>query len=139
MSIFGKKEENVPLNYDKLGENLYINHKDKKLIIQNKTFDFSQVLSAKLVENGINNMVGSEIGNSNTIFGTSQYLVNQVNVEIKVKDISTPFFSVPFLKLGIWLGFDRKSKKYKEAYQRAQYCLSILEIIINDNKQAIEA
>ena len=60
------------------------------------------------------------------IVGHSKVLINQLDIEIKVNDINNPFFNIPFLNLGIHLGFYKTSKKYKAAYQQAQYCLSII-------------
>lgn len=134
MGIFKKNKTNDVLpNYNKLADNLYINHNEKKISINNKIFEFSDILDAKLIENGFENMLGSTLGKSNYMVGHSKTLINQLDIEIKLDDINNPFFSIKFLKLGIHTGFDRTSKKYKEAYQQAQYCLSILEAIIKNN------
>lgn len=82
-------------------------------------------------------MLGSKIGSTNVGVGIRKQRINQLDIEIKIDDIENPFFNIPFLNLGIKLGFEKNSKKYKEAYQQAQHCLNTLELIIKDNKQTL--
>lgn len=138
MGLLKKRVKDITLpNYKKLAENLYINQTEKKIIINNNNFNFSDILDVKLVENGFESIVGNKIGNSNLVVGHNRVRINQLDIEIKVNDTNNPFFNIPFLNLGVHLGFYRTSKKYKEAYQQAQYCLSILEIIIKNNRQRV--
>lgn len=135
MNLFKRNIKNdiIP-NYEKLAENLYINYTEKKIIINNYKLNFSNILDVKLVENGFEKIMGSNV-NSNFMIGHSKVLINQLDIEIKTNDMNNPFFNIPFLKLGIHLGFHKTSKKYKEAYHQAQHCLSTLEIIVNNNRQ----
>lgn len=136
MGLFKIKEKgNIFPNYEKLADNLYINHDEKKLIINNNKFNFTDILEAKLIENGFESIVGTGIGNNNLIVGQNRVRINQLDVEIKTNSIENPFFSIPFLKLGIHLGFFKTSKQYKQAYIKAQNCVSILQLIIEDNKK----
>ncbi len=138
MGIFKKSNtKDILINYNKLSDNLYINNNEKKIIINNNCLNFEEIIDVKLIENSLNKIsgLGTGIGNNNIIFGQNKEMINQINIEIKTNNLNYPFFSIPFLKLGIHLGYDKTSKKYKEAYQKAQYCLSILEIIIKNNTQ----
>lgn len=65
--------------------------------------------------------------------GVNKKIVNRLNVEMRTTNISNPFISIPFLKLGIRTGIEKNSKKYAEAYEQAQHCLSILQLIIKEN------
>lgn len=131
-------KENMLHNYNKLADNLYINNTEKKIKIDNHIFNFSDILDVKLVENGYESMLGAGIRNSNLIVGHKKERINQLDIEIKVNSIDNPFFSIPFLKLGIHLGFYKTTKKYKDAYKQAQHCLSILEMIVENNRKIIE-
>lgn len=65
--------------------------------------------------------------------GVNKKIANRLNVEIKTTNISNPFISISFLKLGIRTGIEKNSKKYAEVYEQAQHCLSILQLIIKEN------
>lgn len=136
MGIFIKNNKNdIGENYNKLTDNLYINYDEKKVIIENNVFNFSDILGVKLVENGTENIIGTKLPSAYSYVGvgTNTKLINKLNVEIKTNDIRRPFFSVPFLKTII--GVDKNSRKYKKAYEQAQKSVSILEIIIKNNEQ----
>lgn len=136
MGIFKKdKKSDVPVNYNKLADNFFINYDEKKIIVDNNTFDFANILDVKLVEDGMEKMIGTRVSNGNFGVGVTKVLINKLNIEIKTNDITRPFFSIPFLNLGIRTGFEKSSKKYQEAYQQAQKCMSILEMIVNNNIQ----
>lgn len=135
MKVEKKENNNIFPNYNKISNNIYINEHEQKIIINNNIFNFSNILEAKLIENEFQNILGSnlKVGNSNLLVGSNKQLVNKLDIEIKTNDMNNPFFSISFLNLGIHTGFYRTSKKYEEAYQQAQHCLSILEIIIKNN------
>lgn len=136
MGIFrNNKKNDVPINYNKLADGFFINHTEKKIIVDNNIIDFSKILDVKLVEDGIENTIGSKVQNTNLLVGTNTKLITKLDIEIRINDINNPFISVPFLKKGIHIGVEKKSKKYKESYLQAQKCLSILEIIIRENEQ----
>lgn len=135
MGFFKRKSDNISMEgYTKLADNLYINQQESKIIINKKYYNFSDILSARIVEDGIDRIMGSQIGKTNLGVGINKHFVNKLDLEIKLNDLANPFISIPFLNLGIKLGFDKNSKKYKEAYEQAQKCLAVLELIINKQK-----
>lgn len=62
-------------------------------------------------------------------------MIAQVNLEMELDHFDNPFISISFLNVGIMIGVDTKSEKYKKAHREAQTCLSILNKIIRDNEK----
>ncbi len=57
-----------------------------------------------------------------------------MDLEIELDHFDNPFIGISFLNVGIMIGIDVKSEKYKKAHREAQTCLSILNKIIRENK-----
>lgn len=117
-------------------ENFAINEKRKKVKINERLFDFSEITGVRIIEDGINTGVASKLNsNTNLILGTSKQLITKLDLEIELDHFDNPFINISFLKLGIRMGADKKSKKYQNAYKEVQTCLSILNKIIRDNEK----
>ncbi len=138
-------EEKIDRGYEKITDTFWINQEEKTLLINNKSFKFSQILKAELVEESMDKNTISGMGNSHGNFGSiygvslSGRLIHKLDIEIKTTDMSNAFISISFLRLGIRIGFNPNSKKYKEAYVKAQKCLSILQLIIKENNNLNKA
>ena len=128
-------------NYNKITDNFILNETENKIIINGKIYEFSEIISAELKEDEVGSNVISGIGNShnsyNTLYGIgiNKKMISRLTLEIKTNNINNPFISISFLKTKIRIGYDKNSKKYNEAYQKAQHCLSVLELIIKDNNK----
>lgn len=143
-SISKSNEEETKEKYEKITDTFWINQQEKTILVNSKIIKFSQIISAELVEESMEKNTISRMGNHHNSFngvygvGLKSELINKIDVEIKTNDMSNPFISIPFLKLGIRIGFYKNSKKYKQAYIKAQNCVSILQLIIEDNKKEKE-
>ncbi len=128
-------QENREDGFIQITENFAVNEEKQKIKINEQLLDFSEIIGAKIVEDGVDKGVASRLNNnSNLILGTSKQLITKIDLEIELDNFEKPFISISFLKLGIRLGADKKSKKYQNAYKEAQHCLGILNKIIRDNK-----
>ncbi len=133
------KEEAILKKYEKVTDTFWINQEEKIVLINNISLKFSEILSAELVEESIEKNTISGIGKTYNTFGSmygvglNSELINKLDVEIKTTNMSNAFINIPFLKVGIKIGLDKNSKKYKEAYVKAQKCVSILQLIIKEN------
>lgn len=132
-------EKALANEYEKISDNFSINQNKRILLINNKEYSFSEIVNARLVEDWIEQTTISGVRNSYIAYrmilrtGTTEKLVTQMDIEIKTNQLNEPVINAKFLKLGIKIGYRKKSKKYKKAYAQAQKCLSILEIIIREN------
>lgn len=143
MGFLNKKKKNQNLleqGFYKICENVFINEQTKKICLNSNIFNFSDIKYAKLVEDGYTkNMMAGNIGRNNSISmiaGMNTEMINAVNLEIGLNSFQNPLVVVKFLDLGIKLGFDKKSNKYKTAHMNASRCLNILNLIINKNNNS---
>lgn len=136
-----KKEQNLEQDgYQKFYDNLFINREKKKLIINNYKYEFSEMISAKLVIDEVTKGIITGMGKNYNSFGTmigvktDEKIVKRIDIEIKTTNMNTPFMILPFLKLGGRTGIVKSNEKYRQAYLQAQECLSRFELIIQQNK-----
>lgn len=133
--MFFNKEIKPQDGYTMVTELFGINLEEKRILLIDKKYNFSDIISAKIIENSVNRNITSNLNRNNKLYITSNIeLINKLDLEITAKDIAQPIICIPFLKTVIRLGVNKNSKEYIKAYKKAQKCLAMLENIINDNK-----
>lgn len=132
-----KEKEEALLKYNRIAENVLIDKENKVLIINNISYDFSDLLSARLLEDGTERKVFMGLGDVNRrlnlglAVGNNIKIIKRINIEVKTKNLNNPFINIEILnKRG---GIKTTSKKYREKYNEAQRCVSSLELIISEN------
>lgn len=129
--------------YKKIYNNLYINNKDKTLIINDNKYGFSQIIDCELIEN--DNTINSTLGNTkgkiknngkiksktNTIAVSSNYC-NELYINITIDDFNNPNIKLDIRGNGM---LSTTSNKYKAVIKKANEVLSMFKLIISKNNE----
>ena len=127
--------------YKKIYNNLYINDKEKVLIINNKKYGFSQIIDCELVQN--NNTINATLGNTkgrvknngkikartNTLSTETNYC-NELYLNITVDSLEDPNIKLNVIELG---ALNTNGEKYRNIISKANEILSLFKLIISKN------
>lgn len=114
---------------------LYVNEKDKKVLINNHEYNFKDVISAELMEDEkeyTNSYARQSALSSKSFYGSSSTtkFCTKMQLKIVLNSMTSPQEYITFISKRTW----KTRKKYKEAYDMAQKFLSTLQVIISNNK-----
>ena len=134
--------DNYKLIYSYFTNNFYINENEKKLCINNKIYDFKDILDYEIVndESSITKKsLGSALGRS-LLFGDiiggltaknkSNKYCNDLRIKVTINDLSNPIVNISFVNGKI----SKNGFEFKNRLKKAEQICSILNIIINRNK-----
>lgn len=114
---------------------LYVNEKDKKVLINNHEYNFKDVISAELMEDEkeyINSYARQSALSSKSFYGSSSTtkFCTKLQIKIVINSVSNSQEYITFINKRTW----KSRKKYKDAYDMAQKFISTLQVIISNNK-----
>lgn len=127
--------------YKKVHNDLYVNDKEKVLIINNNKYSFSQIIDCELVQN--NSTINSTLGNTkgkiknngkikartNTLSAETNYC-NELYLNITVDDLYNPNIKLNVRGVGV---LNTNGEKYKNVINKANEMLSLFKLIISKN------
>lgn len=119
-----------------------VNEEEKLIKVNNRVYNFDDILDAELLEDGNSVIKSSLLGTAakGFLFGAAGYLskskktqsmCNKLEVKITIKDLNNP---VEYIKL-IRYNTPKTGFIYKAVYDQAQKCVSIINIIIEKRKE----
>ena len=138
-----KEQKLLEEGYKKIYNNLYLNDKNKMLIINDNKYGFSQIVDCELIEN--DSTISSTYGNTkgriknngkiksrtNTISSSNDYC-NELYLNITVDDFNNPNIKLDVRGKGM---LSTTSDKYKNTIKKANEMLSIFKLIISKNNE----
>ena len=138
-----KEKELKYLNngYEKLYDNIYLKEEEKKIIINNKDYDFSQIVDCELItdNSSVNTTIGKSKGklkNSGKIKGKSisttvniEYC-NDMYINVVVDDFVEPNIRINLIKNAL---IYVNGKKYKEMQAIGNKIVATLKLIVSKN------
>ena len=138
-----KEQKLFSEGYNKIYNNLYINEKNKTIIIKDKKYGFSQIVDCELIEN--DNSISSTYGNTkgkiknngkiksrtSTISSENNYC-NELYLNITVDDFNNPNIKLDLRGKGI---LNTTGNKYKNVIEKANEILSLFKLIIAKNNE----
>ena len=138
-----KEKELKYLNngYEKLYDNIYLKEEEKKIIINNKDYDFSQIVDCELItdNSSVNTTIGKSKGklkNSGKIKGKSisttvntEYC-NDMYINVVVDDFDEPNIRINLIKNAL---IYVNGKKYKEMQAIGNKIVATLKLIVSKN------
>ncbi|MBE6156960.1 MAG: hypothetical protein E7161_04390 [Firmicutes bacterium] len=116
-----------------------VNETQKLLLINGENYSFNDILDAELLEDDNSIIKSSLIGTAakGFMFGMPGLLSSskkqkkvceKLQLKITIKDLSNPVQYINFINSRI----QKNSYIYKNAYENAQKCISIINIIVNN-------
>lgn len=139
-----KKEELKYLNngYKKLYDNIYLKEEEKKIIINNKDYNFSQIVDCELItdNNSVNTTLGKSKGklkNSGKIKTKSISTTvntgycNDMYINVVVDDFEEPNIRINLRRNGL---IYVNGEKYKKMQAIGNKIIATLKLIISRNK-----
>lgn len=138
-----KEKELKYLNngYEKLYDNIYLKEEEKKIIINNKDYDFSQIVDCELItdNSSVNTTIEKSKGklkNSGKIKGKSisttvntEYC-NDMYINVVVDDFDEPNIRINLIKNAL---IYVNGKKYKEMQAIGNKIVATLKLIVSKN------
>jgi len=133
-----KVNSNNEIDWIKPHKNLWINEKERKIKINNNTYDFSQIIDYELLIDGssISKANLGSVATRSLLFGViggttakrkETNYCTQLELKITINNLTKPTEYINFID-----GFRRINKKssiYKSFSKKAEDCISILKII----------
>lgn len=129
--------------YNKIYNELYVNEKNKTIIIKGKKLFFSQIIDCELIENKstINSTSGNTKGKiknngkikskTNTISTSSNYC-SELYLNITIDDFKNPNIKLDVRGKGM---LNTTSNNYRNVIKKANEILSIFKLIISKNNE----
>lgn len=136
-------QKELDAKWNKVIKNVFEVNKEESIIkLNSRTYNFKDILDAELLEDGNSIIKSSLLGTAakGFLFGVpgllskskkTQNMCNKLEIKITIKDLNNPVEYIKLIKYSI----PKTGFVYKSIYEQAQKCISIINIIMEQEKE----